>query len=116
MQKMKVAELRAEASQGAIFEIEGEFNLLTFDINSGCVVSLKGISKNLNADCSAGCVFNAGELLVEAGKFSASAGGIMNLNVTGEISVNANSGSIITCSGKPKTKNINVNSGAQFIN
>jgi hypothetical protein len=115
MQPMKVAKLNAEASQGAVFAIEGDFNSLIFDINSGCVVNLKGKSRSLEVNSSAGCVFNAGDMPVDIGSFSASAGAIMNVNVTGEVSVNANAGSIIKCSGNPKTKNINVNSGAQFM-
>jgi len=114
--KMHVTKLDGDASAGAIFDVEGDFNDLNVEMSAGCVANFKGKCKKLVVSCTAGSVFNADDLVAEFGSFSASAGAVMNVNVTGEINVDANAGSVIKCSGKARAKNINVSSGAQFVN
>lgn len=114
--KMHVTKLVGNALAGAIFDVEGEFNDLNVEMSAGCVANFKGKCKKLVVSCTAGSVFNADNLIAEFGTISASAGAVMNVNVTSEISVDANAGSIIKCSGKAHTKNINLSSGAQFVN
>jgi hypothetical protein len=114
--KMKVTKLDGDGSAGALFEVDGDFTDLKIEMSAGCVANFKGKCKNLEISCTAGSIFNANDLVAEYGTISASAGAVMNVNVTGEISVDANAGSVIKCSGKARAKNINISSGAQFLN
>ena len=114
--KMKVTKLNGDGSAGALFDVDGDFTDLKIEMSAGCIANFKGKCKNLEISCTAGSIFNANDLVAEFGTISASAGSVMNVNVTGEISVDANAGSVIKCSGKARAKNINISSGAQFLN
>lgn len=116
MRKMQVARLNCEGSSGGVFEIEGNFTDLDFEISSGCVANLKGKCRNLDVDGSSGVVFNANDLEALIGKCSGSSGAVMTLNVTSEISVDASSGSVINCRGNARVKDIDISSGAHFSN
>jgi hypothetical protein len=113
--KMKVYQFDGLGSAGAVYEVDGDITNLKIDFSAGCVGNFSGNCKNLGIESSAGSVINAGNLVANKGNVSSSAGSVVNVNVTGELSVHASSGSVIKCQGNPQIKNIDISSGAQFI-
>jgi hypothetical protein len=115
MHEIKVHQFDGKAEGGAKFDIEGNFVDLDLGLSAGSIGNFSGHCKNMIINCKAGSVFNADDLIAEKGNISSSAGSIININVTGELSVHASSGSIVKCKGNPQMKSVDISSGAQFI-
>jgi hypothetical protein len=115
MRKMKAHQFDGTGNAGSVFQIDGDFTNLNVDFNAGCVGDFSGQCKNLGIRSNAGSVLNAGNLVADKGNVSSSSGSVITINVTGELSVDASSGSVIKCQGNPQLKGFNISSGAQFI-
>lgn len=112
--RMKVHQLEGNCNAGSIVKIDGEFFNLNLDFNAGSIADVTGTCVNLNATANAGTILNLGSLMAEKGVISANAGSIVTVNVTKELSVDANAGSIVKSLGNPLMKGINIMGGAQF--
>lgn len=112
--KMKVHQLDCICNAGSIVKIEGEFLNLNLDFNAGSIGNFIGKCLNLNVNANAGTIVDLGNLLADKGVVSANAGSIVTINVTKELSVDANAGSIVKSLGNPMMKGINIMGGAQF--
>jgi hypothetical protein len=78
------------------------------EISNGCV-------DNLNISASSGGDCDLDGLKVIQGDVSASSAGEIAVNITGNASLRASSGSSIHVYGKPKVENLSVSSGANVI-
>jgi hypothetical protein len=114
--KMKVHQFTGEGSAGAIYKVEGDFVNLTLEFSAGVVGDFSGKCDFLDVSSSAGTVLNSSDLVARNGNVSSSAGSVNNIYVTDKLDIHASAGSIVRCKGNPKTKNVDVSSGARFIN
>lgn len=113
--KIKAYQLDVTGNAGSVFQVTGEFTTVNLDFNAGSVGNFSGQCKNLGIKSNAGSMVDAGNLIAERGNVSSNAGAQVTINVTGELSVDANAGSIVKCLSNPQIKGINISSGAQFI-
>ena len=104
MRKMKVHQFEGIGNAGAVFKIDGDFANLNLDFNAGSVGDFSGQCKNLGIRSNAGAVVNASNLVADKGNVSSNAGSVITINVTGELSVDATSGSVIKNLGNPQLK------------
>jgi hypothetical protein len=113
--KIKVHQLDASGSAGAILRVDGTFVSLNLTCTAGCVSDFSGKCKNLKIESSAGSILNADSLVTETGIISSSSASIITVNVCSELSIDASSASIIKYLGNPQLKSFDISSGAQFI-
>lgn len=106
--------LDAKVSSGGYVEGGFDFTSLKFDFSSGSNADIKGKTVRLEAEASSGSNFKAVNLASVSAIVKASSGGNMDINVSGDISVDASSGGNITYIGSPNLKSINVNSGGNL--
>ena len=102
------------ANSGATAEVACEVVDMKLDVHSGSVVNLKGQCTNLTTSCHSGSILGADELVVQNANVTGHSGAILNINVIGEVDVDAHSGSIINCKGNPRTNHMSISSGAIF--
>ena len=102
------------ANSGATAEMYCEVSDMQVDIHSGSVVNLKGQCTKLTTTCHSGSILGADELVVQNANVTSHSGAILNINVIGEVDVDAHSGSIINCKGNPRTNHMSISSGAIF--
>lgn len=113
--KIKVYQLDVSGEAGATFHMDGDFTNLKIELSAGSIADFSGNCKNLEIHSSAGALINADNMATDIGKVSSSAGAVVNINVTKELSLEASSGSIVKCHGNPQIKDIDISSGAQFL-
>lgn len=110
--KIKLKELKIEGSDGSVYDIDGDFTDLNLEVSTGCVANLTGNCKNMDIESSTGCVIKASGLVSNNLKISSSTGCVASVNVTGDLEVEASTGTVISCSGNPKIKKWDVSTGA----
>ena len=110
--KIKSDQFKIEGSEGAVFNISGNFKDLNVNFSTGCVADLAGSCLNLALESNTGSVLNASNLIANNGNISSSTGSVLKINVKDELAVQASTGSVITYSGNPRIKNWNVSNGA----
>lgn len=106
--------LETKVSSGGYVEGAFDFTSLKFDLSSGSNGDVKGKTIKLEAEVSSGSNFKASSLNSVSALVKASSGGNMDINVTGDISVDASSGGNISYTGSPNLKSINISSGGNF--
>jgi hypothetical protein len=112
--KIKIHHFNGVAATGSIFMIDGDFSNLQLKLSTGCVGTFSGTSKDMDLQASTGCVINAGGLVAQRAHISCSTGTVANIDVAGELSVEASTGSVVNCKGNPVLKSKSISSGAQF--
>jgi hypothetical protein len=112
---LKVYQIDISSEAGSKIELNGNINNLNIELSAGSVADFTGTCKNLDVKSSAGAVLNADNLVTDICRVSSSAGSVNNINVNGELSIEASSGSIIKCQGNPQIKSMDISSGARFI-
>ncbi len=114
MNKMYSTNFEIVALSGSVFEITGEYNFVNLKMDTGTVGNMSGKTEQLTAVESTGCVFNADNFASKIASISGNTGAVMNVSVSDEISVEANTGCVIKCIGKPLVKRQDVNTGGIF--
>jgi len=112
--QLKGYTLEIDGSSGSYAKGDFSFTKLNVDFSSGSSGEFKGKVDRLEAETSSGSSFTAPNLISTSALVKASSGANMEVNVTGDISVEASSGGSITYIGSPTLKSIDVNSGGNF--
>jgi len=94
--------------------INGNFGSVNLFMTLETAVNLKGNCKELEYTGS-GAKLNADEFIVKKCNLNVNLGCISSVNVTDELTVTAGLGSIITYSGNPVIKSVNITGGAQLM-
>ncbi|MBK8809065.1 MAG: DUF2807 domain-containing protein [Bacteroidales bacterium] len=113
--QIQVSNLDVVVNEGAYLFMNGIFDSLSVNSNTGCNTDLMGSCKNLYIHSSAGSRLNADSLKVNNCKISTSTGAVSNLHVLETFDVNASSGAIINYSGTPKIINNEISMGAKLV-
>ncbi|MFO7999330.1 MAG: head GIN domain-containing protein [Bacteroidales bacterium] len=105
--------LEHKISSGAMSELTLDFEELILEAHSGAHTILKGMVGHMVATSSAGSEINASGLQAGSAELETSSGSRNELFVTGELSVDANSGSIVNYTGNPVVRDLSTSSGAR---
>jgi hypothetical protein len=109
---MKQNTLTLDAGSGSSADITGEFGRFAADMSSGSSAKFAGKTAQAKIGASSGAEVKAASFICGIASIEASSGASVNINVTGELSVDASSGSVIKYAGNPNMKSINISSGA----
>jgi len=100
------------ASSGAQVRAEGVRAAdISLDASSGGDLTIAGTCRSVTADASSGAHLNAAHLVCERGTVDASSGGRADVNVNGNLDVDASSGGNVYAGGGAQIGSISLSSG-----
>jgi hypothetical protein len=103
--------LTISSSSGSEVAMEVNCSMVTADSSSGSQMTLSGTSMAIKAKSSSGSELDASKLITQNGEASASSGSNLDVHVNKEIKAHASSGSDVTVTGNPGTRDSESSSG-----
>lgn len=113
METIRGNTLEHKVYSGAMSEVTLDFEEIILEAHAGAHATLKGMVGHMVATSSAGSEINASALQAGNVELETSSGSKNDLFVTGELSVDANSGSIVNYTGNPIVRDLSTSSGAR---
>lgn len=112
--RINAENLTVSSSSGSEVSMEVNCSMVTVDSSSGSELTVSGTSMAINAESSSGSELDASKLVAEKGEASASSGSNLDVHVTKEIKAHASSGSDITVTGNPGSRDSDSSSGGSI--
>lgn len=106
--------IKVNASSAATIELILKTKSATASASSASKIKLSGTSINFEGKASSASSIQASSLKAKKADLSTSSAGKIAIEVVDEVKANASSGSSITISGQPKTKNLHHSSGGSI--
>jgi len=103
--------LNAYVTSGGNLEMKMAYSQINCTLSAGAQAWFVGKADNMNADLNSGSNLKTSELKIENCKVKAESGAIANVNVSGELTAEANSGGTVRYYGNPAKQNKITNSG-----